>query len=750
MKTFFVFFQLIYLPFISLNAQSLKGKIIDIESGEAIPQASIHILNFNKTLISNDLGEFNFEQTLGGSFTLLISHIAYEDHYQTIDNQIVKELNIGLNPSIISLKKPLIITAQRSEKSEFELPQAIASLTQNQILAASPRTTPEALMGTSGIWVQKTNHGGGSAFVRGLTGNQVLLLVDGIRLNNSTFRYGPNQYLNTIDPLSLDRIEAVKGSGSVQYGSDAIGGAINLLSKNPTFAEQAKLSGNVFLKYLNLGMEQSGRTELNYANKKVAILGGFTYNNFGDLVAGKGLGRLSPSGYRQYAFDLKSNILLTDNQSLTIAHQYLRQNDVPIYHKVKLENFAYNDFEIQSRQLTYARWEYWGKSKILQKISITGFWNQTEEGRKFKKNNATTHTQENDRVHTGGFNFELLSQIAKNWQASSGIEFYHDKVLSNKLISNELDNTQTVSRGLYPDNSRAQNLAVFTLHSLRFSPWQLTWGLRFNAFRLNVRDETLGESILKPSALVGNLGIQYFLHPNHQLLATFNTAFRAPNIDDLGTLGVVDFRYEVPTFGLKPEKSSNYEIAYKMQTRRFSMRAAWFRNDLKDLILRVKSSYNGQTVIDGKEVYRKENVAQAYIQGFELDFESQIAKNWLLGANLSYLLGENLTDQEPLRRVPPVNGNLYVSFKQKNWWLKADFWAADKQNRLAKGDKADNRINPNGTPGWKVFNFSSGYHCNFMQIQAGIQNILNEAYRIHGSGVDGYGRSFWVSTKISF
>jgi iron complex outermembrane receptor protein/hemoglobin/transferrin/lactoferrin receptor protein len=750
MKPNFIFMLFVLWSIGSLKAQKLNGILLDEDNGQAIAKAHIQILNFDKLLISNDLGEFSFEQIPSGTFTLYISHIGYESLYQVIDSQEVKELVLKLKPSAIQLKKTLVITAQRSEKNEFELPESIGTLSQKQLLTASPRTTPEALMGMAGVWVQKTNHGGGSAFVRGLTGNQVLLLTDGIRLNNSTFRYGPNQYLNTIDPFTLDRIEVVRGSGSVQYGSDAMGGVVQLLSKSPIFSEKPRFSGNIFLKYLNLGIEQSGRTELNYSTKKIAILGGVTYNNFGDLVAGEGIGKQSPTGYRQWAFDVKSKFQITDNQTLTIFHQYLKQSNVPVYHKVKLENFAYNYFEPQSRQLSYAKWEYWGKSKFLQKITLTAFWNQTEEGRISKKNNASTHTKEDDKVYTRGFTAELQSNILKNWQATSGIEYYHDLVKSNKLITNELDGTSTSQRGLYPNNSRAENLAIFTLHTLRLSPWQFTWGARFNTFKLNVKDETIGEAVLKPSALVANLGVQYFLHPNHQLIATFNTAFRAPNIDDLGTLGVVDFRYEVPTNSLKPEKSINYELGYKMQTKLFSTRLAWYRSDLRDLILRVKSSYNGQTVIDGKQVYRKENVSKAYVQGFELDFESQIAKNWLLSANLCYILGENTTDKEPLRRIPPLNGRINFSFIQSKWWLRAEFLAADKQNRLAAGDKADNRIDPNGTPGWKTLGFSGGWNINLFQIQAGIQNIFNEAYRIHGSGVDGYGRSLWISSKISF
>lgn len=733
------------------KAQGLKGIITDETNNNPIAMAHIQVLNYPMNCVSDEQGIFQLNDLPVSELTLLFTSIGFENKIIEINTDTSNNLEINLHPSVMHLNQAVIITAKRYQQSEFELPESITTINQNQILDKSARTTPEILMGESGVWVQKTNHGGGSVFVRGLTGNQVLLLIDGIRLNNSTYRYGPNQYLNTIDPLTLQQIEVVKGAGSVQYGSDAMGGAVHLLTQNPNFTEKPKLSGSVLLKYLNLAMEQSGRATLEYSSQKLGILGGFTYSNFGDLVAGEGIGKQTPSGYKQWAFDIKARWMLNKRQTLTLAHQSLQQIEVPVFHKVQLENFALNYFDPQSRHLSYMRWEYIGTSKLAQKISITGFWNQTIEGRISQKNNSTTRVEEKDKVNTLGFNVEIQSELSKVWKASSGIELYDDQVSSQKNEINLTQNTSTAKRGLYPDDSKAMNMAIFSLHTFELHKFRISAGLRFNAFRISVKDETLGVSVLQPQALVGNLGVQYFLHPQHQLIATVNSAFRAPNVDDLGTLGIVDNRYEIPTFDLKPEKSWNYEIGYKAQVKNFATKLAFFRNELQDLIVRVKSSYNGQTNIDGRDVYQKENLTRAYIQGLELDFEVKLAKALLLSANLTYTYGQDETNSEPLRRIPPLNGRIVLHYQMnKSWWAKIENNFADKQNRLAKGDKADNRINPNGTPGWNIIHLSTGYKWKFIQVQAGLQNIFNLAYRMHGSGVDGYGRSLWISTKINF
>jgi len=95
----------------------------------------------------------------------------------------------------------------RAEARAFDVPRSITVIESETLDQRLPRTTPEALGDAPGVFVQKTNHGGGAPYLRGLVGNQVLVMVDGIRLNNATFRYGPNQYLETVDPANIDRLE---------------------------------------------------------------------------------------------------------------------------------------------------------------------------------------------------------------------------------------------------------------------------------------------------------------------------------------------------------------------------------------------------------------------------------------------------------------------------------------------------------------------------------------------------------------
>jgi hemoglobin/transferrin/lactoferrin receptor protein len=648
--------------------------------------------------------------------------------------------------SILKPMQEVVVTAQRSAQKVLNTPYSVQKLNSSQLNEFMPRSTPEALVRMNGVFLQKTNHGGGSPFLRGLTGNQTLLLVDGIRLNNSTFRYGPNQYLNTIDAFTIQDIEVAKGTGSVQYGTDAIGGVVQVLTRSPQFAnEKPAFGGAVTAKYMSGDMEKTIRGEAFYSGRSFALSAGISKKDFGDLIGGDTTGKQSPSGYDEWAFDIKAKWKLSEKMQLTAATQFLQQQHVPVYHKVRLENFAINEMEPQQRLLSYARLQKKGSSRIFKETEITFSYQQNIEGRNSLKNGSTALRKERDAINTAGFTVDILSAIRKNWTANSGIELYHDKVSSTR---NDI-NTQTAQsiskRGLYPDASRYGNYSVYSLHHFQLGKWVADAGLRFNTFSIRISDTSLGNVQISPSALVGNAGVLYKLDKRQSVYASISSGYRAPNVDDMGTLGIVDFRYEIPAAGLQPEKSTHTEIGYKLQTKKITATAALYYMHLSNLITRVK--LEGR-VISGYPVYKKENTEAALIKGFETEINYTPVKKLNITGGIAYAYGQSLSKNEPLRRIPPFNGRLITNYKTGNWFAAAEIQFASKQNRLAQGDKDDNRIAAGGTPGWQILNFYGGYKFRSLQLNTGLQNILNKDYRTHGSGINGVGRSAWITATI--
>lgn len=639
------------------------------------------------------------------------------------------------------------ITATRNPGANLNLPYIISTLRDSAIKQQLPRSLPEALIGVPGVFVQRTNHGGGSPFIRGLTGNQTLTLIDGIRLNNSTFRYGPNQYLNTIDLFTIDKIEVAKGTGSVQYGSDALGGVIQVFTKDPVFNDKPQLNGKVLGKYMTHDMEKTLRGELQFGSQKFAVMAGYSFKKFGDLWGGDTTARQSPSGYNENAFDIKLKYALPKNWLLKAAHQTLIQTDVPVYHKVKLENYAISKMHPQLRHLSYLNLEKYFSNPHFEKLLITLSDHRTGETRINQKNGSVTQTKEKDDINTLGFAADIAHRFNKYWRANTGIEFYFDKVSSTKTEINTAANTIKDVRGLYPDDSKYANLSFYSLHHLQFNSWIFEGGLRYNTFSITINDTTLGKVVTHPAAWVMNAGVLKKLNAQNSLYFNYSNGFRSPNIDDMGTLGIVDFRYEQPAYNLKPERSDNFELGYKLLATKVAANIAIFYNGLQNLITRQK--IDGQ-MINGYNVYQKVNNEKAYIWGTDIDLELSILKNLKARVATSYAFGQNITKNEPLRRVPPMNKRVLVNYHKEKWYAKAEWLNAKKQDRLAQGDKDDNRIPSGGTPGWNVFNLYGGYYLKSILLNAGVQNIFNEDYRYHGSGINGVGRSAWVAVQLSF
>ncbi len=649
----------------------------------------------------------------------------------------------------------VVVTVQRTSVKKVLTPYSVESVSGRNFDDFSYRTTAEALTGLNGVFVQKTNHGGGSPFLRGLTGNQVLMLVDGIRLNNSTFRYGPNQYLNTIDPYTIHKIEVAKGTGSVQYGTDALGGVINILTKEPSFSSpvgafqtrSSVLSGRILGKFMTGNMEKTGRAEVHYSSEKFASVAGITYRNFGDLIGGDITGRQSPSGYNEWAFDAKAKFALADNILLILAQQYLQQQHVPVYHKVILEDFLLNEFDPQKRMLSYARLNIKGNHSIFRQTEITASFQQNTEGRNSRKNGSNTLRKEKDEVNTAGFTVDVLSQFNNWWGSNSGIELYQDRVNSTRNDISISTNAAVSKRGLYPDGSGYGNYSLYSLHHFTFSRWVVDAGIRFNTFSINITDTALGKVRITPSALVYNTALMYHLSKSGHIYASYSSGFRAPNIDDMGTLGIVDFRYEIPTADLNPEKSHHFETGYKFNGPQVSATIAGYYMKLQNLITRIK--VEGDT-ISGYPVYRKENVEKADVKGLEAQIEWDVFRQFKLSGSMAYAYGHNLTKNEPLRRIPPFNGRITGTYRNKKISAAAEWLFASKQVRLAQGDKDDNRIPKGGTPGWNVLNVYAGYRLIHFRFNIGAQNIFNKDYRAHGSGINGVGRSAWVNVVYQF
>jgi outer membrane cobalamin receptor len=650
-----------------------------------------------------------------------------------------------------SLRKELsevVVTANRYGSVRINTPEAIRMLDSRKVARQQIRTAPEALALTPGVFIQKTNHGGGSPFLRGLTGNQTLLLIDGIRLSNSVVRYGPNQYFNTIDLFSAEKFEVMRGSGSVQYGSDAIGGTIQAFSHDLNFSKNPQWNGTALARISTHGMEKTSHGNVVFSNNKLAFRGGVTARKFGDLIGGDTTGRQTPTGYDEIDFDMKAKVSLGQSSQITMLLQRVHQSDIPVYHKIVLEDYSLNRMNPQQRMLGYLRLNQDISDGFLKSAIITASLQQNNETRESRKNESAILKSEKDRVRTFSLSAEALATAGDIWSSNSGFELYNDLIKSSRTDFNSSDEISSSFRGLYPDGSTMTSLALYSLHSLEYGNWNITGGLRYNSYINRISDQNLGEITLKPSAFVASIAILRKIAKSSTLFISAGSGFRAPNIDDLGTLGIVDFRYETPDYSLKPEHSLQYQAGYKLKTRNVSGELFIYRNELQDLI--VRNRVEGDETVEGYPVYIKENVEKAFVRGLETAWDFKISRSLSLSGTLTGTYGKNQTKNEPMRRIPPLFGRVFAQYSKNNWIAGLEWLAASKQDRLAKGDKEDNRIPAGGSPGWNIINLNGGFSCNGLILDMSVINLFNADYRYHGSGVNGTGRSVFLTISVNW
>lgn len=649
----------------------------------------------------------------------------------------------------------LTVTATRSERSAALLPQAVTVLDRAAIEDANATSTPDLLRGATGVYIQKTNLGGGSPFLRGLTGKQVLILVDGVRVNNSFFRSGPHQYLNTLDPETIERIEVLRGPGSVLYGSDALGGVINVVTRPACDAPRitGSLVGDTAVAGGAAGLRAS------HSGDALCLSGGATLRTFDDLNGGGDLGKQAPSAYHEWSADFAARYALSPKLAIGITQQFLRQHDVPKTSEVTLGSKARFDYEPQTRSLTVlgADGEFWGFDAAHADVSVAWM----EEGER-AINCAGTATPKpcapapTESVEvTEVLTFGTSSVFAKRFDAhriSIGHEYYGDRYGATKETRDTTTGAVTPGTPGRPDDTRYDSYGLFVQDEWGVSErFELIPGFRYSRFEAK-GSGTVGGSpqalSLSTDALTGTLHGRYALTPAWNLVGGITQGFRAPNIEDF--FPQVDFTSFEPNTNLGPESSLNYELGLKWSLGHVRGELIGYWSEYEDLIARANTTPQ-----------QNRNLNEATIRGIEFAIEAQVGAGWLARLNATYTRGDikPLDPAEcggaascPARRTPPLFGDATLRYAPATaWWAEGQLWFADSQDRLNPGDIGDARIGAGGTPGYAIWNLAAAWTPTAStRLQLSLENLTDREWKTHGSGLAAPGRSLRLSWRESW
>lgn len=664
------------------------------------------------------------------------------------------------------------------------------------------RSAPDALRYEPGVYVQQTAHGQASPYVRGLTGQQTVMFFDGVRLNNSTFRQGPNQYFFTVDSHTVDSLEVVRGSASTRYGADAIGGALLTSPREPTLDPSRRFSahGRASTRTATADGSYGGRAELDLGVAgKVAVLGGIGYRDVGLLRSGGPViapatgepQRVPPAfgpdgktqlgtGFRELTADTR--VLWQPHRAhrVTLGYYDYRQYDAPRTDKCPPPTAPRDEcltYDEQFRTLVYAAYEASEGPSAAESVRVTTSYQRQHEDRVFNRGTPSVTTLlGRDDVNTIGVGLQIRTRDFDLGQwvrihGRYGADSYVDWLASDASL--RFDDTQVstpLTRGQYVDGSRYTTSGAFAeAHT------DIAEVLRVRAGgRVALADAlSSGDAASETSAVddtwvtaVGMAGVAVDPVPWLSFFINADQGFRAPNLDDLTSRQQTGPGFQFENANLDPERALTLEGGMGIDLNVFQFDAWVFRTRIEDLVGRVPveaemcpqetpqcgasqtrfqvNNLEGKAILHGVETS-----ARAFLP-YGLWARATLA--WARGDQPNPFALEGESSRVPMSRVPPLNGTGELGWRSKvGFYGAAAIRWARLQDRLAPQDVADVRIPLGGTPGYAVFDLRAGYrlepHFSFAAV---FENLGDTAWRAHGSSVGGPGRGLIVEAQIGF
>lgn len=772
---------------------------------QPMPAVTISATNGQSGTVTNAKGEADISPFIQAD-SIRFSFIGYQTRVMSFSQIESKKFRILLSEKSYSLGE-LVISASRFEEKKEDVPQQIQLMKSRDLQFMNQSTTADVMQQSGNVMVQKSQAGGGSPVIRGFEANKVLLVVDGVRMNNAIYRGGHLQNVITIDNSMLEKTEIVFGPGSVVYGSDALGGVMHFYTRNPLLAyDSAKNNflANAFTRYSTANKEKTGHVDFNYGLKKLGFLTGFTYSDFSDLASGKNrddvydklwqrtfyVDRIdgkdsvflnhktnvqSPTGYSQYDFFEKILFQQSTRISHTLNLQFSNSSDISRYDRLS---------EGSLLKPKFAEWYYGPQKKLFGAYSLniktdSSFadnmriilsYQDIEESRHDRKFQSDMLNNRFEKLNIVTLNADLDKRVKKH-ELRYGAEANYNKVGSAAFSENIINGEKFSLDTRYPDGgSSMETIATYLTHTIEITPKLIiSDGLRYSYVMLDAQfnDTTFfpfpfNKVEQRNDALNGNLGLILMPGREWRFSILGSTGFRAPNIDDLSKVfESIPGKVIVPNPTLKPEKTYNGEISLSKgfnEAVKFEVSAYLTR--YKNVISSGKAQFNGMDSImyNGirSEVLSNFNKATAYIYGTSWNFIADLSTNISVSSSLNFTYGHTDTDttDSPLDHIPPVFGKTSINLKLNKF--RTEFFilyngAKNLESYNLYGEDNFAYATPVGMPSWLTLNARSSFQfTRNIQLQMACENILDRHYRVFASGISGAGRNFIVTLRGSF
>ncbi|WP_298754077.1 TonB-dependent receptor [uncultured Psychroserpens sp.] len=794
---------LFILSFLIGNAQTVTV----FEEGTKAPISGVAIFNFkkDKSVVTNIDGKASLE-LFEANETVYFQNILYKKRAIKI-SQIGVDFIIYLTPRIEDLNQ-VVISASKFEQSKRDIPQTIVNISAKDIQFENPQTSADLLESTGNVYIQKSQLGGGSPMIRGFSTNRLLITVDGVRMNNATFRGGNIQNVISIDPFTIQNTEITLGAGSVVYGSDAIGGVMSFYTQKPqlSYKDSLYFNANAALRYASANKEKTGHLDLNFGLKEWAFLSSVSYTDFDDLRMGKhgpddylrpeyvetinGEDVIvqnenpriqKPTGYDQINFLQKIRYEPKENLSFDLGLYYTTTSSYPRYDRL----IRYRDDNLRSAEWNYGpqRWfmgnfqvtKLSSASNLYDKIQATGAYQNFQESRQDRDFQSEIRNIREEAVDAYSLNVDLEKSLSTKTKLFYGLEYVYNNVNSEGIETNITTSTSVPTVSRYPNGSNWQSIAAYA--SFKYKPnskFVFQSGLRYNHITANAdfteNNEFLNlpfdKAKLNAGAITGTAGISWI--PSKMMQWKFNasTAFRAPNIDDIGKV----FDSEpgsvvVPNPNLRPEYAYGGELGFRLNVDdTFIVEMATYYTFLDNALIRRDFTLNGASQIeyDGElsNVQAIQNASKEWIYGFEAGILVNFTERLKLSSQYNILGGteDNEGVEVPVRHIAPNFGNTHFIWQNEKFQIDAfaEYNSELSFSQFAPSEQSKDFIyalDENGnpySPSWYTFNIRTKYKISdTATFIASLENITDQRYQTYSSGIAAPGRNLILSLRYS-
>lgn len=797
--------HLLLLSFIFISSITFSQTLIikDQTSGETIPFVSLSSENNKRYTTADASGKADLS-VFKSTDKIYIRSLGYKTIQSSISDLLPID-EVFMEASNFDLDE-VVLSATKWRQNRRDIPAKIASVTPRDIAFQNPQTAADLLATAGGVFVQKSQQGGGSPMIRGFATNRLLYSVDGVRMNTAIFRAGNIQNVINLDPFVMENTEVIFGPGSVIYGSDAIGGVMSFNTLTPEFSSDEKplIQGKANFRYSSANKEKTGHADINVGFKNWSFLSSISHWDFDHLRQGSH----GPNDYIKDYFvqrqDDKDVIIHQEDELLQIPTAYSQSNLMQKirfrpnekwdfnygFHYSETSPYGRYDRHLRKRNGTaqYGQWDYGPQIWMMNNFHINYFDENSwfddmsirlahqwfQESRINRTLNKTKQNRNDEEVHAYSANIDFIKALSSGHTLFYGLEYVFDDVSSKGKITDILSGVSSEGASRYPKSSW-QSMAVYITDQYKWNEkTTLSGGIRYNHIFLDSEFDTtfypfpFTEASLGHGSLTGSLGIVYRPESTWVFSTNLGTAFRAPNVDDIGK--VFDSspgEVVVPNPDLKPEYAYNADIGIaKVFGEIIKMDLTAYYTHLKNSMLRRDFRLNGKDSImyqgEMSRVQAIQNAAQANIYGIQAGIDIRLPYGFKLLTDLNLQKGKEELENgktSPVRHAAPFYGISRLNFNSSKLMMELNVIYTGERSfdNMPEGEKKKIELyalDKNGNvyaPAWYTLNFKSMYRLSSqLELSAGMENITDRRYRPFSSGISGPGRNFIMGMTAYF